>query len=87
MKLNLADGERVFLEFMHALAVDSDGNEVLCGLSISETREYLALVHRLGDLRIPAERDRYLELHDKHEETRKRLLIAHWDARESGHVN
>lgn len=85
-KLDISDGEREIFETMHALAIDKNGNEVLCGLSLTETREYLTLAKQKfhGNATL---RNRYLELQSKYEEARKRLEIAAHEALISGKIN
>jgi hypothetical protein len=41
-RLPLAAPDRLYFSELHSLAVDQRGNEVLCGLSLEESLEYLA---------------------------------------------
>lgn len=65
------DGERAFLTEISAIASDSEGREVLVGLTHQETIEYMTHARRF----LAGDRDRdstanYLELHRKHERAR-----------------
>lgn len=68
------DGERASLREMSALTTDSNGREVLAGLTADETE--LVMLHRRDfakGIRHREQRARVLDLVDKHE--RARLLI------------
>jgi hypothetical protein len=82
---------RPYLEFMRMLGRDTQGREILVGLTYDETEWYFAnLEEEFGtDRPRPrktseernADRDRYLELHDRHERTRLQILGAEVEAR------
>ncbi|HZP66248.1 MAG TPA: hypothetical protein VFB32_08055 [Rudaea sp.] len=76
-KFAFSESERSYLEELRALSSDARGREVLVGLTFEETAWYVTQTHTLLG-RHRADRLRYLELHDKHEKARQRLLaIAH----------
>jgi hypothetical protein len=65
-------GERAFLDSIGGISQDTEGKDVLVGLSYAETIEYLGLVRsmKVGDSpRFEAEqqRERYLKLHNIYE--------------------
>jgi hypothetical protein len=88
------EAHRPYLEFMRMLGRDGGGREVLVGLTYEETEWYFAhLEDELGAnhrraLNTIAEmnsgRDRYLELHDRHEAVRQQIVMAEIEAREAG---
>lgn len=74
-----------YLTEMRAVTTDENGEQVLVGLSASETAEYFAYSEgRLngtitgGDHELGA---RYLELHDKHEPARIQVICAEAERR------
>lgn len=77
---------RPYMEDMRMLDRDRDGREKLVGLTLEESEWYLAYL----DDRFPTDhdevdrsredRDRYLELHDKHERHRQAILNAENEA-------
>jgi hypothetical protein len=69
----LSSAEMSYLNGVQALARDARGREVLIGLTFEETAWYINSSHRLLS-RHRADRQRYLELHQKHEMARAKLL-------------
>ena len=74
-EFKLSSAEMSYLKGVQALAHDSRGREVLIGLTFEETAWYINSSHRLLR-RDHADRQRYLELHQKHEQARAKLLAA-----------
>lgn len=71
------DAERNFLNEISALSTDSKGREILVGLTIEETIFYMEYAQkRIQGHHDSQNRDRYLELHDKHERARFAVLGA-----------
>ncbi len=74
-------------DFFRAWTKDAAGNDVLVGLNFEETREYEAHVNsRFGNDSRPrdeveTDRDRYLELHGRHEAARHARLTSEFRAR------
>ena len=66
------DEHRAFLEATWALTLDMKGRETLIGLTVDETAEYF----RVWQSDDPADRDRYLELSEKHEAARQALIYT-----------
>jgi hypothetical protein len=83
IKLKLSTTERDHLEWNRGLTTDSDGDEILRGLNLAESVEYLDLTkrERPGDAK---SRDRFLELHSRHEFARRSVIVAEVDARSIG---
>lgn len=84
------EADRAYLESMRMLTRDDQGREVLVGLTLDETEWYFAYVesNRAGSAmsanpfpKEDANRDRYIELHDRHELARLRIVLAEVDAR------
>ena len=79
-----------YLEEMRALARDGEGRLCLVGLSFDETGEYFKFSDdRVNDSFSDAAsrhvaQTRYLELDEKHELQRKRVLFAEIEARTAG---
>lgn len=69
----IPEEHRAYLLEMRALAKDDDGNEVLIGLTSSETEFYLR--YSLGSAS-HGESERYLQLNEKHEKARFVILGA-----------
>lgn len=74
-----SEAERVYLKEMRAISSDSQGREILCGLTREETLFYMA--HSRAFVSGNRDRDRdnrdeYLKLHDKHELARLEILGA-----------
>lgn len=80
--MNFGDGERAYLHEMRMISTDNAGNEVFVGLTVAESAEYYTFT-RLNQRpdRGDEGRDRYLELHEKHERTRLAILAAEVSAR------
>lgn len=85
MKENIfqfTDEERAYLTEMRAIIIDTQGKEVLVGLSLEETAIYIEYgrnkINGQYDL---ANGDIYLELHDKHEKIRMAVINAEVDLR------
>lgn len=86
---------RAYMEELRKLTRDAEGREVLVGLSFEESEWYLAHVDaRAGGPEARAERDagktfeevdaetdRYLALHEKHENARMAVLGAEYELR------
>jgi hypothetical protein len=67
--------ERQSLTMMRALAQDEQGREVLVGLTIEETEELMGHYRRFPKERVPdREKQRFRELHDKHEKARLEVI-------------
>lgn len=76
-------------EFLRLWTTDAHGSSVLVGLTPEETAEYVEYRDRVekenasgvhGDRR---GRDRWLELHDKHEKARFQVIAAEAELREN----
>lgn len=70
-----------YLKYTRALSKDGQGRATLVGLTYEQTDEYLLLLdpERAQTLRIEdrdRERDRYLELHEVHEQARLAVIEA-----------
>jgi hypothetical protein len=86
----IKESSRPFMEEMRMLAMDSEGREVLVGLDHAETEWYLAYsdarsggphaTKAVHDQTI--DRQRYLELHDRHELLRRQFIMAEIEARD-----
>jgi hypothetical protein len=63
-RLPLAAPDRLYFSELHSLAVDRKGNEVLCGLSLEESLEYLSIT-RQHLKQFPECKARHRYLHDK----------------------
>jgi len=75
--LKITDAERAYFDEMRCLTTDSEGREVLVGLTSEETNTYLALSGNLAaEASDPDGRNTYLALHDKHERARLEVLGA-----------
>jgi hypothetical protein len=81
---------RTYLEEMRALAKDAEGREILVGLSFEETAEVHRYIERRDAPNFPFGPgdnelgEKYLELNEKHEIARQRVLEAE---REKGFEN
>ena len=74
-QFEFSPSERNYLEELRALGKDTNGREVLIGLTFEETAWYVIQSHTiLGRHR--ADRVRYVELHDKHEKALRKLQAA-----------
>lgn len=70
------DADRTYLTEMRSITTNSQGEEVLVGLTPQETKFYMEYAKRMDGGHRPDDRDRYLELHDKHEHARLSVLAA-----------
>lgn len=73
------DADRVYLNEMRALTTNSEGEEVLVGLTPQETKFFMEFSNKRlsGSQRSSDEdRDRYLNLNEKHEKERLSILAA-----------
>jgi hypothetical protein len=80
--LNLTDGERAYFDEMRSLGVDSNGNQVLVGLTLEESLFYLAYSRGEAGVKSHEDKSRYLELHEKHETTRLQIVFAEVELRD-----
>lgn len=80
---SFTDGERAYFTEMRTVSTDDEGREILVGLTFEETVFYMEYSRRFltGRDRDPDHRDRYLQLHDKHERARLAVLGAEIQAR------
>jgi hypothetical protein len=69
-----------FLTEMRGIVTELEGEQVLVGLTATETAEYFLLVER-RDAGEQGFDDRWLELHDKHEQARHRIILAEAELR------
>ena len=77
--IKFTDAERAWHTEMRGLAVDEEGRWVLVGLTMEETEFYMTHIRRrsFGDRdRVPANRARFLDLHQKHEIARLQIIEA-----------
>ena len=81
--LDITAGEREYLTEMRSLSIDARGNEILVGLNVEDSKVYLDYANaRLLDQHPDDDaRDRYLELHEKHERVRLAVIVAEAEAR------
>ena len=72
-----SDDERVYLNALSAITMDSQGRETLVGLTLEETAIYMNHSRKFltGD-RDRDGREAYLALHEKHEKARFEVLGA-----------
>jgi hypothetical protein len=81
--LNLTDERRRELHDRGALTVDSDGDEVLVGLTLSESHFFLIMEEDPLELHATGELALYYQLKHKHLCTRSAAImdrVADWDA-------
>ena len=82
--LRIDESERSYLTEMRALGADSQGCEVLVGLSRAESEWYLAYLQRVrDDCRDPDDSAKYLQLHETHERCRMGILGAEAELRDT----
>jgi hypothetical protein len=81
--MNFTEAERFYLEDMRALSTDGEGREVFIGLSAEESAEFYEFtrIEAIERSKTSEERDRYLELHEKHEKARLQIVAAEIEAR------
>jgi hypothetical protein len=77
LMFSFTNDERAYLTEMRSITTDTNGNEILVGLTLEETAFYMGRARQFltGD-RDRHNADRYLELHDKHEAARFGVLGA-----------
>ncbi len=85
-RLPLAGPDRLYFSEVHSIAVDRRGNEVLCGLSLEESLEYLAIT-RQHLKQFPECKARYHYLHDKSKSIAAALSRAAETAWRTGRPN
>ena len=78
----IGDAFRAYMEVTRALSTDIEGREVLVGLSVEETKDYLEMLDRKSDNF--TEDERFTALHKKHELARLAVISAEIDL--SGYV-
>ena len=77
--VELGDSERAYMVEMRMLTTDALGQETMVGLTPDEADFYILYARARGSgsgSHDAESRDRYLELHDKHERARLTLLMA-----------
>lgn len=84
-----SESHRAFLMFIRALARDDKDREILVGLSYEESEWYFSYLGEQEKLKGLSKKsfdeqreevNRYLELHDRHEDARRKLVIAEMEA-------
>ena len=73
------DADRIYLNEMRAITTNTKGEEVLVGLTLQQTEFYMEFSNRIltSNQRISDEdRNRYLDLNEKHEKERLSILAA-----------
>ena len=85
-RLPLAGPDRLYFSELHSLAVDRRGNEVLCGLSLEESLEYLSIT-REHLKKFPESKARYSYLHKKNKSITIALTDAAQHAWKTGRAN
>jgi len=85
-RLPLAGPDRLYFSEVHSLAVDRRGNEVLCGLSLEESLEYLAITSQHLK-QFPECKPRHRYLHDKSKSIAAALSRAAETAWRTGRAN
>ena len=77
--LEFQPGARAYLSEIRALSTDKDGNEVFVGMTIKESvwyHNYLEQSFSGTADRSDGSDEKYLALHDKHEEARQTVIAA-----------
>ncbi len=77
--LELQPGARAYLSEIRALSTDGDSNEVFVGMTIKESvwyQNYLEESFSGTADRSDGSQEKYLALHDKHEEARRTVLAG-----------
>ncbi|MBV2179694.1 MAG: hypothetical protein KUL86_00490 [Castellaniella sp.] len=75
--LEFQPGARAHLLKIHALSTDGDGNEVFVGMTLKESVWYQLYLEESfnGETdRTDGSQERYLALHDKHEDARQTVI-------------
>ena len=77
--LEFQPGERAYLSEIRALSTDKDNNEVFVGMTVKESVWYANYLEEsfsgTAD-RSDGSEEKYLALHDKHEEARRTVLAG-----------
>lgn len=73
--LNLSVGDRSYLKKMLSLYIDTNGREVLVGLTHQESERYLALCEQIRISGFAASTN-YCELKEKHELARMEVIAT-----------
>ncbi|SFM64694.1 hypothetical protein SAMN02982985_04820 [Rugamonas rubra] len=81
--LEITAGDRAYLTEMRGLGTDSKGREILVGLTVEESREYIGYlgVRSAGTHASSEENERYIALNDRYEAARHAVLGAEIAAR------
>jgi len=77
--LELQPGARAYLMEIRALSEDGDGNEVFVGMTLKESvwyQRYLEEAFNADANRCDASQEKYLALHDSHEEARQTAIVG-----------
>jgi len=77
--LKFQPGARAYLSEIRALSTDKDDNEVFVGLTAKESLWYANYLEESfsGNIdRFDGSQEKYLALHDKHEEARRTVLAG-----------
>lgn len=77
--LKLQPGERAYLSEIRALSTDQDDNDVFVGLTAKESQwyqDYLEASFNGNADRDDGAQEKYLALHDRHEEARRTVLAG-----------
>lgn len=77
--LELQPGARAYLSEIRALSTDKDDNVVFVGLTINESvwyQNYLEASFSGTADRFDGSQEKYLALHDKHEEARQAVIAT-----------
>lgn len=77
--LEFQPGARAYLSEIRALSTDKDDNEVFVGLTIKESvwyQNYLEASFSGTANRVDGSQEKYLALHDKHEEARQAVIAT-----------
>lgn len=77
--LKLQPGARAYLSEIRALSTDKDDNDVFVGLTANESvwyQDYLEESFSGNADRTDGSQEKYLALHDKHEEARRTVLAG-----------
>jgi hypothetical protein len=82
IKLQLSDAERRHLDENRGLTTDTDGNEIMRGLTAVESSELWTL--RRDRAYNSRSRHRRMELNARHEAARMSAVMAEIDARDAG---
>lgn len=81
--LEFQPGARAYLLDIHALSTDEDGNDVFVGMTLKESvwyQRYLEASFRGDTDRTDGSQERYLALHDMHEDARQAVIADKSDS-------